>query len=208
MIFDIQNSLPNRRIEFYKKCIDTFLVAREDRKNAFEQTEGFKNILSDNSVVPQIAHYKFDKINEDLRYRFTTEELKEAIMQAIDVPDRRQWHEPVSLFAKYLIDRTELIRETGGDVLDFSHKTFYEYFLAVYYAQEYGTEELLELLDQWIGDSNNDEMARLIIEVIVEKNDARQHRAVIEHLFSLLDSNWIREDAFFIISGSYEHNAL
>lgn len=63
-------------------------------------------------------------------------------------PNRLQWLEPVALFVKYLINRTELIREMDGDVLDFAHKTFYEYFLAVYYAQEYDTGELLGLLDK------------------------------------------------------------
>lgn len=208
VIFDIQKSLPNRRVEFYKKCIDTFLIAREDRKNAFTQTDDFKNILGDNSVVPKIAHYKFDKINEDIGYRFTMEELKEAIMQAIAVPNRRQWHEPVALFAKYLIDRTELIRETDEDVLDFAHKTFYEYFLAVYYTQEYEINELIDLLDHWIGDSNNDEMARLIIEVIIEKNDARQHRAVMEYLFTKFSSNPRKTYVFTILAELYEHNIL
>lgn len=209
VIFDVQNSLPNRRVEFYKKCIDTFLIAREERKNAFEQTIDFKNILGDNSVVPKIAHYKFDKINEDMGYHFTMEELKEAIMQAIDVSNRRPWYEPVSLFAKYLINRTELIRERDEDVLDFAHKTFYEYFLAVYYAKEYETKELLELLDSWIGDPNKNEMARLIIEVIVEKNDARQHRAIIEHLFTMLDYD-IQSgvNALSIIAELYKHNVL
>jgi len=208
VIFDVQNSLPNRRVEFYKKCIDTFLIAREDRKNAFTQTDSFKNILGDNSVVPKIAHYKFEKINEDMGYHFTMEELKEAIMQAIAVPNRRQWHEPVTLFAKYLIDRTELIRETDEDILDFAHKTFYEYFLAVYYAQEFETKDLIELLDDWIGDSNNDEMARLIIEVIIEKNDAKQHKAVIEYLFARFNDDPTKEYVFSIISELYEHNIL
>lgn len=208
VIFDVQNSLPNRRVEFYKKCVDTFLIAREDRKNAFTQTDSFKNILGDNSVVPKIAHYKFDKINEDMGYHFTMEELKEAIMQAIAVPSRRQWHEPVQLFAKYLINRTELIRETDEDILDFAHKTFYEYFLAVYYAQEYETKDLIKLLDSWIGDPNNDEMARLIIEVIIEKNDAKQHKAVMEYLFARLNDGLPKRYVFSIICELYEHNIL
>lgn len=208
VIFDVQNSLPNRRVEFYKKCIDTFLVAREDRKNAFTQTDPFKNILGDSSVVPKIAHYKFEKINEDIGYHFTMEELREAIMQAIDVPNRRQWYDPVALFAKYLIDRTELIRETDEDVLDFAHKTFYEYFLAVYYAQEYETKDLIKLLDSWIGDPNNDEMARLIIEVTIEKNDAKQHKSVIDYLFARFSTEMPKEHVFSIISELYEHNIL
>lgn len=208
VIFDIENSLPNRRIEFYKKCIDTFLVVREDRKRAFIQTDSFRNILGDNSVVPKIAHYKFEKVSEDTSYRFTVEELEEAVMQAIDVSSRTQWRDPVAQFAKYLIDRTELIRETDEDSLDFTHKTFYEYFLAVYYAQEYDADDLIQLLDSWIGDSNNDEMARLIIEVIVEKNNARQHRTIMNHLLNQLDCDNVSLDVFLTISELYSHNML
>lgn len=208
VIFDIEKSLPNRRVEFYKKCIDTFLIVREDRKNAFIQTDDFRNILNDNSVVPKIAHYKFENIREEASYRFTSEELKNAVMQALDVPNPIQWRDPVAQFTKYLIDRTELIRETDEDNLDFTHKTFYEYFLAVYYAQECGVEELIKLLDEWIGDSNNDEMARLIIEVIVEKNNAWQHRTVMNHLLDMIEGTRINDDVFLIISELYNHNML
>lgn len=208
VIFDIEKSLPNRRVEFYKKCIDTFLVVREDRKNAFIQTDDFRNILNDNSVVPKIAHYKFEKIREDTSYCFTAEELKNAVMQALDVPNPIQWRDPVAQFTKYLIDRTELIRETDEDSLDFTHKTFYEYFLAVYYAQECGVDELINLLDEWIGDSNNDEMARLIIEVVVEKNNAWQHGAIMNHLLGMIDRARINSYVFSIISELYNHNML
>lgn len=208
VIFDIQNSLPNRRVEFYKKCIDTFLISREDRKGTVIQGDSFKNILGDNSVVPKVAHYKFEKTTEDMAYRFTLDELKEAVMQAIDVPNRRQWVNPVAQYAKYLIDRTELIREIDEDDYDFAHKTFYEYFLAVYYAQECSAEDLTSQLDIWIGDANNDEMARLIIEVIVEKNDARQHKAIIEYLFDKLDDPTNRESTLSILVELYNHNVL
>lgn len=208
VIFDIQNSLPNRRVEFYKKCIDTFLVSREDRKGMVDQSDSFKNILGDSSIVPKVAHYKFEKISEDMSYRFTLDELKRAIMLAIEVSNERQWIDPVARYAKYLIDRTELIREIDENNYDFAHKTFYEYFLATYYAQQYSAEELISLLDRWIGDANNDELARLVIEVVVEKNDAAQHRAIIHYLVRRADDPAHAESALAILIELYNHNAL
>lgn len=190
VIFDIEKNLPNKRVEFYKKCIDTFLIVREDRKNAFPKDDNFKNIIGDNSVVPRIAYYKFNKTKEDMDYRFTHEELENAIMEAIEVPDKRNWFNATNLFAKYLVNRTELIREIDENILDFAHKTFYEYFLATYYAKEMETDEIITLLHQWIGDANFNELAKLIIEVIIERNEVKQHKQVIEYLFKEIDDNY------------------
>ena len=187
VVFDIEKNLPNRRVEFYKKCIETFLFVREDRKTAFEMTDNLRAILGDDAVVPQIAYYKFDHLNQDAEYKFTAKEFENAIMEAIQVNDPLNWIVPVTQFAKYLIDRTELICEIDEDIYDFAHKTFYEYFLSVYFSKTYTTEALIDLLNDWIGDSNLDEMARLIIEVVIEKNDANQHRQLIEYLFGVIE---------------------
>ncbi len=186
VIFNIEKNLPNRRVEFYKKCIDTFLEVRENRKCAFDMDSNFKNILSDDSIVPKIAYYKFAKLNEDIGYKFTTEELNKAIIEAIEVNDIRNWINTTKQFAQYLIIRTELIKEIDDDNLDFTHKTFYEYFLAVYFSKEYNSDELMQLLVNWIGDANYDELARLIIEVIVAKNDSSQHKYMISYLFDYI----------------------
>lgn len=216
VIFDIEKNLPNRRVEFYKKCIDTFLVVREDRKAAFQMTEKIKNILADDLVVPKIAHYKFEHVNEDARYKFTDEEVKNAIMDAIEVPDKINWREPVKQYARYLIDRTELLGEVDDDRFDFAHKTFYEYFLAVYFSKEFDKEELVNLLKTWIGDSNNDELARLIIEVVIEKNEPRQHKYIIDCMFALIEEECAKTreeyskemDIFLIIADLYKNNML
>lgn len=216
VIFDIEKNLPNRRVVFYKKCIETFLVVREDRKAAFEMTEKFKNILGDDLVVPKIAHYKFEHVDEDPGYRFTNEEVKNAVMEAIEVPDKINWREAVKQYTSYLIDRTELLGEIDEDYFDFAHKTFYEYFLAVYFSREMEQEELVDLLNQWIGDSNNDELARLIVEVVIEKNEPRQHKFIIDFLFEHMikeASRWSNDetketDIFLILAELYRNNML
>lgn len=214
IIFDIQKNLPNRRVEFYKKCIETFLEVREDRKGAFILSEKAKNILVIDSVVPKIAFYKYSHIKENIGYRFSYDELKESVFNAIEVEDKINWGDAVKQYSEYLVDRTELIREIDEDVLDFAHKTFYEYFLAVYFTKEYENEDLINLLQEWIGDANNDELSRLIIEVIIQKDDPKQHRAIINYLFDSLQVEEISDkmnnkmDIFIIIADLYSQNML
>jgi hypothetical protein len=214
VIFDIEKNLPNKRVEFYKKCIETFLIVREDRKAAFHMSEKFKNILGDDLVVPKIAHYMFDHITEDLGYKFTYNELHHSILEAIEVPDKINWIDPVNQYENYLVDRTELIEEVDDDILKFAHKTFYEYFLAVYFSRMLETSELINLLFEWIGDANYDELARLIIEVVIEKNEPRQHKEVINYLFAQIENeckkaNFAKAiDFFIVITELYKNNML
>lgn len=216
VIFDIEKNLPNRRVEFYKKCIDTFLIVREDRKAAFQMTEKIKNILCDDLVVPQIAHHKFIRTNENAGYKFTKEEVKNVIMEAIEVTDKINWRESVNQYTSYLINRTELLREVDEDKFDFAHKTFYEYFLAVYFSKVLDNEKLVNLLNGWIGDANNDELARLIIEIVIEKNEPRQHKFIIDFLFNQIEEECKKEayedskeiDIFLIIADLYRNNML
>ena len=214
VIFDIEKNLPNRRVEFYKKCIETFLTVREDRKGVFKLSEKAKNILGIDSVIPKIAYFKYSHITKNMSYKFSYDQLKEAVFYAIEIEDRINWVDAVNQYSEYLVDRTELIREIDEDVLDFAHKTFYEYFLAVYFTKEYENKELIDLLQEWIGDSNNDELARLIIEVIIQKDDPKQHKGVIKSLFNILQlenetTKWDnRTDIFMIIADLYSHNML
>ncbi len=213
VIFDIEKNLPNRRVEFYKKCIDTFLTIREDRKGAFILSEKAKNILGIDSVLPRIAFYKYSHITENIGYRFSYNELRKAVLNAIEVEDEINWGDAVKQYAEYLVGRTELIREIDEDVLDFAHKTFYEYFLAVYFTKEYDNDDLTKLLQEWIGDSNHDELARLIIEVIIQKDDPKQHNGIINYLFDNLKLEKTNNldnstDIFLIISDLYSHNML
>ena len=216
VIFDIQKNLPNRRVEFYKKCIDTFLIVREDRKAAFKMTEKTKNILGDDLVVPKIAYYKYKHLEADSSYKFTELEVRNAIMEAIEVPDKLNWREPVKNYTNYLINRTELIGEIDEDSFDFAHKTFFEYFVAIYHSRLIENSDLVNCLKGWIGDANNDELAKLIIEVVIEKNEPRQHKYIIDFLFKQIDKECQKEsrvfskelDIFRIICDLYKNNML
>lgn len=211
VIFDVEKNLPNRRVEFYRKCIETFLTVREDRKAVFLLTEKAKNILGIDLVVPKIAFYRFDHLQKYEAYKFSYEELKSAVLDAIEVEDPANWIEAVRLYVQYLVERTELIQEVDEDILDFAHKTFYEYFLAVYFSKEYENEDLAKQLDEWIGDANYDELARLIIEIVIQNDEPRQHKYLINNMLDVLQSDapeHDRQDIFDILADLYNHNML
>lgn len=215
VIFDVEKNLPTRRIEFYSKCIETFLTERENTKAAFKLEGKANSILAMNLTVPQIAYYKFEHLKKDIGYKFTFTELENAVYSAIGVTDRINWSVAVRNFIQYLVDRTELIQEKDENIYDFAHKTFYEYFLAFYICKTYDNAELTKLLGEWIGDSNYDELARLIIEMVIQNNEPRQHDCILEFLFSRLkvidesrDTTNEKIDILSIIVDIYDHNLL
>lgn len=215
VIFDSDDNLPTRRIEFYQKCIDTFLTKREERKAKIMLNEKARSILAMNLTVPKIAFYKYDKVKNDVGYKFSYTELENSIMESIDVEDEINWITAAQQYSKYLVERTELIKEIDEDVLDFAHKTFYEYFLAFYFTKMYSDEGLIDLLKQWIGDSNYDELARLIIETIIQINNPKQHEKIIMFLFDTLIEaqtshtyNSTKHDIFSVLADLYTHNLL
>jgi len=215
VIFDFESSLPTRRIEFYQKCIDTFLTERENRKAAIKLDDKTKSILAMNLTVPKIAFYKYSKVEQNVRYKFNYSELKEAIMEAISVEDKINWLTAVNQYSEYLVERTELLQEKDEDVLDFAHKTFYEYFLAFYFSKMTENQDLVNLLKTWIGDPNYDELARLIVEVVIQNNDPKQHDCIMDYLFEMLSSDEVpnnempyKQDIFSLVADLYTHNLL
>lgn len=210
VIFDVEKSLPNRRVEFYKRCIETFLTEREDRKAAVKLSNKAKGILTMPRVVPHIAFHQFEGLRRSAGYKFTYEELQKAVFEAIKVKDADQikWIAAVDEYDDYLVKRTELIREVDEDTLDFAHKTFYEYFLAVYFTKQFSPDELCGLLQEWIGDANYDEMAKLVIEVIILHDDPDRHERVMEFLFAQIEQGRNARAIFSILADLYTHNLL
>lgn len=186
IIFDAENNLPHKRVEFYKKCIDTFLNTREERKGAFEFTEKAKCILGDDLVIPKVAYHRYESLRTDPDFKLTKSELSNAILSALEISDKSSWRDAINLFTRYLIERTELIREIDEDIYDFSHKTFGEYFLACYFAKNIDNTELTELIKKWVGDPNRDELANLVIEIVIQQNQSQQHATVINMIFDTI----------------------
>lgn len=129
--------MPTRRIEFYQKCIETFLTERENRKGAYVLEDKTKSILSVNLTLPKIAYYKFEHLKDNVGYKFIYSELENAVYNSIGVTDILNWASAVKQYIEYLIERTELVQEIDENIYDFAHKTFYEYFLAFYFCKTY-----------------------------------------------------------------------
>lgn len=182
IIFNIDRQLPKDRIRFYEKCINTFLFQREDRKGTIE--DSFKDFVTDENILPSIANYKFEHILKDMEYSFNRRELRSAILKGADIDKSMIFHINKGLdeYIKYLVNRTELIIEENEDVYGFSHKTFYDYFIAKYYSTHYDFGVLKTFLEEWIGDSNYDDLARLIIENL-KLNYPSKYKEVMDYLF-------------------------
>jgi hypothetical protein len=197
IIFGAETSLPRTRVDFYKHCVETFLRSRDNRKK-YKLNDRVRTILNKRSVVPTIAYYKYNREESTgINFSFTNESLRTAVFQSIKVKDLSSWVEDVDQYIKYLIERTELIRECDEGLYDFAHKTFYEYFLAVHIVKSYGVASLREQLKSWIGDSGYNELARLIIELVSQIDDAEQYPEVIDLLFDLCEATPINRSSLY-----------
>lgn len=175
IVFKVENKLPHAKIDFYKKCIKTFLSQREESKGAFDM-ELIANIYCGELVMPTIAYYKNEneKINQD--YKFSVEDIKTLTFKAIEIDgsEKIKWMYRVTKFVEYLKERTELIKEIDVGKNDFTHKSFQDYFLAVYYSRCIAHNELMLFIKSSIGDANNHELAVLIIQYIIKES-------IVEH---------------------------
>lgn len=112
-----------------------------------------------------------------------------------------------------MLTRTELIAEINDGILDFAHKTFYEYFLALYFSNQMDTKILQRQLYKWIGDANNHELAQLIIEKILEGSDTEKKAQILEYLFKSVSEVTEkrfskREDVLQLLTELYNGNIL
>ena len=188
IIFNIENNLPKNRISFYEKCIRTFLFEREDSKNTIEQP--IKDFVTDENLLPTVAFYRFEKTLKEMDYIFTKQELRNAILVGTGIEKSQEHFVKGSLddYIKYLVNRTELIIEQDDNIYGFSHKSFYDYFIAKYHSIHFEFEdsnEIENIILKRLGDSNYDELARLIIEELKMNNPAKYKR-VMDYLFQYL----------------------
>ena len=188
IVFMNENKLPHAKIEFYKKCIKTFLSEREERKEAYN-IEPIANIYYDELVMPKIAFYKYCNERDIPDYKFSFEEIKALTFKAIEIDekDKSKWMAEVTKFVTYLIERTELIKEVDLEKYDFSHKSFRDYFLAVYYSKCLSHESLISFIKNSLGDANYHELAILIIQYIGKECLVTPYNSIIEFLLAELE---------------------
>lgn len=197
IIFNIDNRLPKNRISFYEKCIKTFLLEREEVKDTVN--ESFKEFVTDEGILPGVANYKFAHTQQNMDYIFNRNELRAAILKSSGIDKTQEFFVNAKLadFIDYLIHRTELIREEDEGLYNFSHKSFYDYFVAKYYSTHYEFDELKDVLMDWIGDSGNDELSRLVIENL-KINNSTKYGKIMDYLFDYVGFRNIHNSQFSV----------
>ena len=217
IIFDYNNSLPSRRVEFYESCIKTFLSEREIKRYGKDLKELLgkkaRRVLETGMILPKLAYYKSQHIAQSEDNKFSQSDLRGALLKAVMESDNCNgqiyWADAVDEFLTYLVERTELIQEKKNDDYDFAHRTFNEYFLAVYYSTELEDTEICRKLKEWIGDSNNDGLAGLIIEMIVRRAQTKQLYILMNMLFDgVINENVDSGRYLEILSDLYSHNLM
>ncbi|MBU3128489.1 NACHT domain-containing protein [Clostridium tagluense] len=192
IVFKVENKLPHAKIDFYKKCIKTFLSQREESKGAFDM-ELISNIYCGELVMPTIAYYKSEneKINQD--YRFSVEDIKTLTFKAIEIDnsEKIKWMYRVTKFVEYLKERTELIKEIDEGKNDFTHKSFQDYFLAIYYSRRIPHNELMLFIKSSIADANNHELAVLIIQYVTKESIIEHRDSIIRFLLEELKNTYL-----------------
>ena len=191
IVFKVENKLPHAKIDFYKKCINTFLTQREESKGAFDM-ELIANIYCGELVMPTIAYYKNEneKSNED--YKFSVEDIKTLTFKAIEIDGKEKikWMYRVTKFVEYLKERTELIKEIDEGKNDFTHKSFQDYFLAVYYSRCIPHDELMLFIKSSIADASNHELAVLIIQYICKESIVGHRDDIIRYILDELGNTY------------------
>lgn len=191
IVFKVENKLPHAKIDFYKKCIKTFLTQREESKGAFDM-ELIANIYCGELVMPTIAYYKNENEKSNQDYKFSVEDIKTLTFKAIEIDgmQRTKWMYRVTKFVEYLKERTELIKEIDEGKNDFTHKSFQDYFLAVYYSRCIPHDELMLFIKSSIADASNHELAVLIIQYITKESIVEHRDDIIQYILEVLENTY------------------
>ncbi|MBU3175886.1 hypothetical protein KPL47_05840 [Clostridium estertheticum] len=191
IVFKVENKLPHAKIDFYKKCIRTFLTQREESKGAFDM-EQIANIYCGDLVMPTIAYYKSENEKSNQDYKFSVEDIKELTFKAIEIEgsEKTKWMYRVTKFVEYLKERTELIKEIDDGKNDFTHKSFQDYFLAIYYSRCISHDELMLFIKSSIADASNHELAVLIIQYITKESIVEHRDDIIRYILDEVENKY------------------
>lgn len=123
---DRRRQLPDNRIELYQACC-SMLLERRDKESRVDLTD-----------YPALNYGQKQRLLEDLAYYMLTENLSEAAITTVDerftrkladMPGISQEASSVQV-RKLLVERSGIIREPVVNQIDFSHRTFQEFFAA------------------------------------------------------------------------------
>ena len=130
--------LPDNRVKFYKECIEALLEKWDyakslDRANEFETIDKV-------TILSRIAHHHISD------FETTDEEIKKNEVLDIIGETMKELSRPVAKRQKMLDEiaqNAELLIELPPDGFKFPHRTFMEYFAAVYFEEKKLHDELI-----------------------------------------------------------------
>ncbi|HIF9409573.1 NACHT domain-containing protein [Photobacterium damselae] len=180
--------LPQERGELYKIVMEVLLERRDSERKVcsyinINVTRAQKELLLQNLAYWMLLNNK---------QTVTICEAEECFQRAIRmIPSLNGMQNKV---ARYLLDRSSVIRESSVGYVDFIHKTFSEYLAAKYIVDENSIELLVENahLDAWkevvvmasmhtsLKQSNN------LIELLIEKGNEDEEKKYTLHLLSVV----------------------
>jgi predicted nucleic acid-binding protein len=147
-----RQQLPVNRIELYEACCSLLLERREKESHI------------DLSDYPALNYGQKRRFLEDLAYWMTKENLSEAEKSIVDERLARKLANmpnipadtTVKAVRKLLVERSGIIREPITDRIDFTHRTFQEFFAAQ--AAISATD-----IEQLVANAHNDQWREVII---------------------------------------------
>lgn len=116
--------LPKDKIQLYEACIEMLLERRNVERKI--SNDGYPNISSRQKkvILQELAYWL--QINNLTSASFAkVEEKIKFITQHMDIPDSEK------SILRLFLDRSGIIREPSNGNIDFTHKTFQEYFSAI-----------------------------------------------------------------------------
>lgn len=135
--------LPDNRVKFYAECIDA-LMEKWDNAKALDRANEFETI-DKITILSKIAYRHISDA------KTTDEEIKKDEVLNIIGSTMKELSRPVEKREKMLseiIQNAELLIDLPPDGFKFPHRTFMEYFAAVYFNEQNRHEELLKLYEE------------------------------------------------------------
>lgn len=153
--------LPRARVDLYARCCDMLIEARDEKRDIQKPSGPLAYLTKDDKelVLQRLAFDMMrnkpeddEEMNDTYRIEITREKALKWIQPRIisfQRPEARNCS-PEELLS-YLLERTGLLREPGGGLIDFVHRTFQEYLAACAAGAEWQEQFLAKQADddQW-----------------------------------------------------------
>ncbi len=185
-----RQQLPVNRIELYEACCSLLLERREKESHI------------DLSDYPALNYGQKRRLLEDLAYWMIKENLSEAEKSAVDERFARKLVNMPNIppdttskaVRKLLVERSGIIREPVTDQIDFTHRTFQEFFAAQAAVSATDIEQLVASAhnDQWreviilaAGLAPSQALCEQLITGLIKLGDEKKERRYQLHLIAV-----------------------